>query len=171
MSAVLKQPEVLVLEDWSDPLWRLENIYWVLNDKGQEVPFQLRAEQREFLQSIRSRNLVLKARQIGFTTAISLLQLDQCLFNRNFKAATIADTLQNAQEIFRTKIEFPFMRLPKDLRKSIGVATDSKTEYIFGNGSSISVTTTLRPRNVRVASAYAAGVPIATIRTSAVAVV
>lgn len=136
--------DALVLEDWSSPMWRLDNLYWVLDDKGREVPFRLRREQREFLENLHNWNLVLKSRQIGFTTVISLLQLDQCIFNKGYKAVTIADTLQSATEIFRTKIEFPWLKLPEDLRKAMPVVTDSKTEYVWATGSSIGTTTSAR---------------------------
>ena len=136
--------DTLITEDWASPMWRLDNLYWVLDDRGMEVPFRMRIEQREFLENLHHWNLVLKSRQIGFTTVISLLQLDQCVFNKGYKAVTIADTLQSATEIFRTKIEFPWLKLPKGIRDNVPLVGDSKTEYVWATGSSIGTTTSAR---------------------------
>lgn len=136
--------DALITEDWASPLWRLDNLYHVLAADGQEIPFRMRPEQKEFMQALHNLNVILKARQLGFTTFIEILMLDQAVFNKNFKAVCIADTLINAQEIFRTKIAFPWSKLPAPLRQSLGVNTDSKTEFIFGNGSSVGVTTSAR---------------------------
>lgn len=137
-------PGAFVLEDWSDPLWRLNNIYWVLTDQGQEVPFVLRPEQEDLVRNLHARNVVPKSRQHGITTVVELIGLDQCIWNRNFKAATIAHTLRDAKEIFRTKVQFPWSKLPAALRDAIGVRTETADELIFGNGSAISVTTSVR---------------------------
>jgi len=136
--------EVFNIEDWSNPLWRLNSIYWVLDMQGEERPFKLRTEQEDLLRNLHSANLILKARQLGFSTLIELIGLDQCCFTRNFKAVTIADTIPVANELFRTKVEFPWSRLPRSLKKEIGVSTEAKGELIFGNGSSYTVTTSAR---------------------------
>ncbi|KAL8195931.1 UNVERIFIED_CONTAM: hypothetical protein K2H54_000160 [Gekko kuhli] len=52
-------------------------------------------------------NIVLKARQLGFSTAIDIYLLDEALFNKNLKCGIIAHDLTAAGEIYRTKIEIP----------------------------------------------------------------
>ena len=128
----------------ADPMWRLDNLYWILDDKGREVRFRLRPAQLEFLNNLHNWNLILKARQVGYTTVVSLLQLDQCIFNKGYKAVTIADTLQSATEIFRTKIAYPWMKLPEVIRKNLPLKSESNTEYVWASGSSIGTTTSAR---------------------------
>lgn len=136
--------DIAVIENMRDPMWRLDNLYWILDDKGSEVPFRLRPAQREFLSNLHNWNLILKARQVGYTTVVSLLQLDQCLFNRGYKAVTIADTLQAATEIFRTKIAYPWLKLPEGIRNNLPLRSESSTEYVWQTGSSIGTTTSAR---------------------------
>ena len=134
----------LIIEDWSSPIWRIENLYWIVTDSGEEVKFRLREEQREYLQALHSRNVILKSRQLGFSTLISVLQLDQCVWNANFKAATICDTLKKAGDMFRDKVLFPWDRLPAPIRDAVGVKNQTLNEIVFGNGSTLSVTTSAR---------------------------
>ena len=59
--------------------------------------------------------IVLKARQLGVTTFFSVLFLDDCLFNPNREAGIIADTRENAEEIFRTKVKDVWDNVAKDI--------------------------------------------------------
>jgi hypothetical protein len=128
----------------ADPWWRLSNLYTIVTDEGREMRFLPNEEQTNLYQNIWYRNLVLKARQLGFTTFIDLMGLDQCLFNSNFTAVVIADSLENATKIFRRKIDDPYKKLPTLVRDIAPTAKATASELIFENGSSIAVTTSAR---------------------------
>ena len=89
-------------------------------------------------------NAILKARQLGFTTFIQLFMLDAAVFNKNVRAGTIAHNLLDAQTIFRDKVKFPYDQLPETVRASVPTITDSATELVLANNSSIRVGTSLR---------------------------
>lgn len=89
-------------------------------------------------------NVILKARQLGFSTFIDIFILDFLLFNREKKAGIVAHTLDDAKSLFETKIKFPYDNLPGWLREQIKTTTDSKTEVGFENGSGVKVGTSLR---------------------------
>ena len=131
--------EIRVVEDWASPLWRLNNIYWVKDDQGAEMPFKLRPQQLDLLQNLHNRNVIDKSRQIGFTTAIDLMALDGCIWNKHFNAAIIANTLPNASKIFSNKVDYPWKKLPQALRDRVGLVKKTTEEIHFGNGSTISV--------------------------------
>lgn len=57
---------LFVVEDWSSPEWRLDHLYTIADADGREIPFRPNAEQRQFLANLHDRNLVLKARQLGY---------------------------------------------------------------------------------------------------------
>ncbi len=48
-----------------------------------ELPFKPNHAQIKFLDRLWYRNIILKARQLGFTTLICVLWLDHALFNAN----------------------------------------------------------------------------------------
>jgi hypothetical protein len=89
-------------------------------------------------------NVILKARQLGFTTFIQIFQLDACVFNSNVRAGTIAHTLTDAQSIFRDKVKYPYDNLPEGLKAAVPSLGDSKSELSLANNSSIRVGTSLR---------------------------
>ena len=109
--------------------------------------FKPNKAQRERYINGKNRDLILKARQLGFTTFEMIDALDDCLWIADFNAGCIAHRLPSAKDIFRNKIKFAYTRIPdtwKDIFKTIGFAlpvpTNDKGEgYIFSNGSSIHV--------------------------------
>jgi hypothetical protein len=89
-------------------------------------------------------NVILKARQMGFSTAIGIFALDQCLWVPNTRAGIIAQTEDDVLKLFKNKIQKPYMALPKALRDAIGLQSMSKTEITLGNGSSLQVGMSMR---------------------------
>jgi hypothetical protein len=114
---------------WRSLEWRLDNLYWIVDKAGKKVRFVMNDQQRAFIRRIGPRNLILKARQLGFSTLIEILQFDQALFNVNHTGVVIADTLPNASKLFK-KIEFAYEQLGPALKKAFPL--DSKN-----SGSSI----------------------------------
>jgi hypothetical protein len=124
--------------EWSDPWWRLTHLYWIQDKNGRPVLFKPNPEQEAFYRSIWYRNIILKARQLGFSTLMMIMALDQAMWVPNFNAGVIADTLPNAMKLFR-KISFAYKRLPKFVRDQFPVKSMSASEIIFAHDSSISV--------------------------------
>jgi hypothetical protein len=127
----------------SDPRWRLNNLYWIMDKTGKKIPFRLNWAQEELLTNLHHCNLILKARQLGFTTAIQIFLLDQALFNSNVRCGTIAHRLDDAKTIFRDKVRFPYDHLPEGIRSARSLVSDSAEELLFSNNSSIRVGTSL----------------------------
>ena len=128
----------------TDRNWRLSNLYWITGKEGQRVKFSPNWAQEELLRDLHYRNVILKARQIGFTTFIQLLMLDECLFNSNISCGTIAHSLPDAQSIFKHKIKFPYDNLPVGIKQAVHKVGDSASELHLANNSSIRVGTSLR---------------------------
>ena len=81
----------------NDPLWRLNNLYRIIDKSGNKSLFKLNWAQEHLYQDMWYCNLILKARQLGISTFISLLFLDRCLFNSNQHAGIIAHTREDAE--------------------------------------------------------------------------
>jgi hypothetical protein len=123
--------------------WRLDSLYWVQDESGRAVRFVRNESQRAYWQNAWYLNAVLKARQLGFSTLIALLELDTCLFNSNTAAGIIDYSLVDAKKKL-AKIAFAYQRLPAWLRERLPTVKDSTTELAFANGSSIQVGTSHR---------------------------
>lgn len=135
-------------DQFLDPRWRLNNLYSIINKQGRLVPFRLWDEQREFLENIHTRNLILKARQRGFTSLLCLIYLDDCLFTPNRRAAVIAHKMDDAKVIFRDKVRLPYDNLDPALRRMIPATQDSADTLTLGNNSSFRVSTSVRSSTV-----------------------
>ncbi len=129
---------------WEDPRWRLDNLYRITDAEGRRVPFRMNAAQAELFDERHTLNVVLKARQLGFTTLIQLLMLDACLFTPDVRAGTIAHTLGAAEAIFRDKVKFPLENLDPAIRRANPAVADSARTLRFANNSMLRVDTSLR---------------------------
>lgn len=129
----------------ADREWRLDNLYTVINEQGELVKFRLRPAQRKLLRGMHYKNIILKARQLGFTTFICIFLLDYALFNRNKQIGIIGPTQNDTAVIFR-KIKIAWDNFPKQIKEFLGLGTvgDSKIEYEFTNGSLVRISTSLR---------------------------
>lgn len=113
--------------------------------EGLIAPFFPNAAQSQFMDAIHYRNVILKARQLGFTTLISILWLDHALFNANQRCAIIAHEVEAAEAIFKDKVRFAYENLPDLIRQRMPLSRDSAKEIRFGhNNSAIRVATSVR---------------------------
>lgn len=114
--------------------WRVNNLYKIVNKDLQKIKFQRNEAQRDFQIKKTNRNIILKSRQLGFTTDESIDTLDDVLFNSNFSALFIAHTKEDATEIFDKKVSFAWQNLDKDLTTLYQVDAESSNKLKFGFG-------------------------------------
>jgi len=135
----------------SDQEWRLDNLYWVVDEHGQEVQFKLNPTQRFLYKNLWFLSVILKSRQHGVTTLILLLWLDFCLFSENIQCGIVAHNREDAEYIFENKAKFAFKNLSRHdplmrdfLLSYLSVSTDTANEMRFSTGSVLRVATSLR---------------------------
>lgn len=155
--AAITAPEQQALaelaKNLADPMWRITSgaLYKIMvkregeDGEGFVVSFKPNRAQRRFIKRMWHRNLILKARQLGFTTLIAILFLDHALFNANQRCGIIAQDREAAEVIFRDKVKFAYDNLPPALKAAMPLARNSASELLFGhNNSSIRVATSMR---------------------------
>lgn len=133
----------LAQERLLDPLWRMNNLYYIVDKSGNKVKFKLNWAQEELYRNAWYCNLVLKARQLGISTFCCMLFLDRCLFNSNVFAGILSYTQEDAKQMFK-KIKFAYDNLPQEIKKHRVATVDSAMELTLNNGSSIRVGTSMR---------------------------
>ena len=129
------------LSDWR---WRINNLYWITNKAGKRTKFEMNWAQEQLWNEMWYCNVILKARQLGFTTFIQIFMLDAALFTSDIRAGIIAHTRDDARVFFRDKVKFPYDNLPEALKRARHLIADSAFELSFSNNSSIRVGTSLR---------------------------
>jgi hypothetical protein len=139
------------LDKLQDPYWRLTSgeLYKIVvkhndDDEGLVLPFKPNRAQRRFLARLHHRNIILKARQLGFSTLVCILWLDFALFNQNVKCGIIAQDDGAAKNLFKDKVKFAYDNLPEAIRTAMPLLNCNEHEMTFKNGSSIRVATSMR---------------------------
>lgn len=147
-------------EEWAkslrNPFWRIcSGVLYKIMIKGEEtaegdapvtvLPFLPNINQLRFLHALHDRNVILKARQLGFTTMASVMALDRALWMPNQRCGIIAHNLDSAAEILRDKVKFAYTNLPEPLRMRMPLARESAKELLFAhNNSALRVATSMR---------------------------
>lgn len=135
---------------FSDQQWRLNNLYKVKDKHGRIVDFVMNDAQEKLFDDMWYLNVILKARQLGFSTFIDLYILDSCLWNPNTSAGIIAHHVDDAKAIYEDKVKLPYSLLDESIRKFLGATTDRAGEIKFKNGSSIRVSTSFRSGTLQI---------------------
>ena len=140
-----------------DQLWRIQNLYKIVNKEGKSCTFKLNPSQEKIFRELHTCNIVLKARQLGISTFCCLYLLDECLFNKNFTAGIIAHTREDAEYLFK-RVKYAYDNLPAihtsegiiDLKDTFKARSDSARELSFVNGSMIRVGTSMRSATLNI---------------------
>lgn len=129
----------------SDRNWRLNNLYFIKNKNGQKVLMRYNWAQKTFYSSMWYFNVILKARQLGFSTFICIYFLDSCLFNDNHRCGIIDSGIDDAKKKLKM-IKFAYENLPPEFKGIIypEMTTNAAELIEFANGSGISVGTSHR---------------------------
>lgn len=142
----------------TDRAWRIHNLYLILDEEGKVVPFVPRPEQLEFWEHRHTRNFIPKARKLGISTMIVLLNGDECVWTPNLRAAIIdlkEDDAFAKLDIFRTswtkgpEYEWsnPMMGLLwKAIHQMNPLTKDKAGELAWENGARIMASTSFTGR-------------------------
>jgi hypothetical protein len=136
-------------EGLRDPWWRITSgaVYKIMtkgneDEPGAIVPFIPNEAQTDFLRRIWTRNVIVKGRQLGFTTLKQIYQLDHALFVANQRVGTVAHELEAVKAIFRDKVRLAYRNLPPVLQEAFPLKQENESELLFAhNNSSFRVAT------------------------------
>jgi hypothetical protein len=132
--------------------FRLCAFYYIKDKDGNKVRFSPNIAQIEYYKNSHQNDIILKARQLGFTTFKMLHDLDSCLFKKNFSAGCIAHSDKDSKDIYRNKIRFAYRNIKPSIIQMLAKigyqfpipTNDKDNAYVFSNGSSIGVSTGYR---------------------------
>jgi hypothetical protein len=109
-------------------LWRLDNLYFIKTKDMRQVPLRLNRAQRDFLTRRSRKAYILKARQLGFTTACLIDMLDDTIFTPNMNSAIIAHERDKVVKLFEI-VKRAFEHLDPILKPR--VSFDNRNELYF----------------------------------------
>jgi len=105
------------------------------DEEGLTLPFHPRPEQTSYYLDPAYRKLVLKARQIGFTTAIVIEQLDNALWTPDQRSLIVAQSNADMEAIFRDKVQFAYDNLPPIVAPMVPTIKRTERMLQFVNNS------------------------------------
>lgn len=128
-------------------LWRLNNIYTIIDKYGNMVRFRMnRSQHIVYAASLRHpRIIILKSRQQGISTLWLVSFSDDALFFRNFSIGLMAQGIDESSTLLnRTKILWEELNpMIKDFL-GIYITKDNTNELAFSNKSTIFIRTSFR---------------------------
>jgi len=126
-------------------LWRMNNLYKVINKQGDLVLFRMNPLQKKVAEVKHNRKIILKSRQVGISTYHLLYNLDEAIFNENLTNGVMAQGLDEAAELLE-KCRVAWDNLDPKIKEflSIKLITDNSKEYAFSNNSKLMIRTSFR---------------------------
>jgi len=103
----------------ADPRPWIETNLWLRTKQRAVVPFRLNPAQLDYYRQRTNRDLILKARQLGFTTDTCGLFFADTLLNPNTISVIVAHDADSSQRIFQIVHLFQ-QRLPEEEKQEIG---------------------------------------------------
>lgn len=142
MNEIEEFKKLLSNKEWRLFSWKL---YFIKDKYWRRVPFIPNEAQTEYYQNRHTKNIILKARQLWFSTFIDIDKLDDFLFTSFSSYWVIAQDIDTAKLIFNDKIKFAFDNLPEWLKNQFKLDTERKWELkCENNHNSIMVDTSFR---------------------------
>ena len=137
----------------SSKLWRLNNLYTIIDKVGKTVPFIMNTAQHLVYSTslTHPRLIILKSRQQGISTLWLISFFDDALFNKNFSVGLMAQGLDESSKLLE-RIGVLWKYIDIDVLKMLDVnkGKDNSKEFSFDNGSTFVTSQELNTRNTGV---------------------
>ena len=131
----------------SSKLWRLNNLYTIIDKWGQRVVFNMnRAQHKVYAASLEHpRIIILKSRQQGISTLWLISFFDDCIFYNDFKSGLMAQDSSAAESLLQ-RVKLLWDNLDDSIKDYVQIQNtkDNTKEFSFNNGSSIFIRTSFR---------------------------
>jgi len=131
----------------SSKLWRLNNIYSIIDKRGDKITFRMNRAQHIVYSRTRQhpRVIILKSRQQGISTFWLVSMFDDAAFKPNYTIGLMAQGLDEASTLLeRTK--FLWDELAPSVKRFLGIKciADNSKKYAFSNNSTIFIRVSFR---------------------------
>jgi hypothetical protein len=142
VARLIIENELLQVEIQNHPEYLIEMVFVIVDKDKLVVPFFMNEVQKEFIQDLSQaiedykagrrlhiKFLILKGRQLGFTSLITAYQLACTITRKNFEGFTAADEDGNTGTIFENKAKHPYSLLPEKIKPT--AKYNNKKQLLF----------------------------------------
>jgi len=128
-------------------LWRLNNLYTIVNKDGYKMQFLMNyAQHKVYAASLRHpRIIILKSRQQGISTFWLISFQDDAIFNVDLNVGMLAQGLEEASTLLsRSKLSWENFPQPVKDYFNIRLVQDNTKQMSYSNGSTVFIRTSFR---------------------------
>ena len=124
----------------SDKLWRLNNLYYIIDKEDRVTLLKLNYAQQEVYRVKHPKTITLKSRQQGISTYKIAEGLDKCLFNSHSQAGVQSYGQSEAKKLYK-KAMFMWDKLDPDIKEllDIRLVAANQEGMTFSNGSTLKI--------------------------------
>jgi hypothetical protein len=124
--------EEAALKAFRSPSWRLQSLYSIRTREGSVIPFRPRPQQQEIIELIYRqgcrRIIILKARQLGFSTLLGVVCADRLCFGMGQQISLIDQTLEDARQKLRDIVLVAYESLDPALKRELPLVRSNTGE-------------------------------------------
>lgn len=113
-----------------DPVWRINNLYKIVDKNGRLVTFRENEHQAMVNRDTSNEKIILKSRQIGFSTGCLIRLFDKSIWTPNQTSVIIAHEQDSIKKLFRI-IYRAHKFMDPDIQPALDRGGGSKYEYFF----------------------------------------
>lgn len=124
----------IIAQAIADPQLWIENFITIVDKNNEEIPFVLNEQQDRFLNNITKYNVILKSRQLGFSTLSCALSLYHATTKKNCQCLLVSYTQASSDTLFY-KLKQMYTSLPDIIKPKL--TNNNKKELVMENGSVI----------------------------------
>jgi len=139
--------EQFINEYLTSKLWRLNNLYTIIDKDGERIPFVMNMSQLRVYQalSIHERLIILKSRQQGISTFWLIYFFDDAMFEKDFNIGLMAQGKEEAATLLE-RVKLAWEQLDDSIKQFLNVSLDkdNSTEFSFSNNCTIFIRTSFR---------------------------
>lgn len=117
-------------DNFKDPVWRLNHLYKIQTKDARMVTFKENKHQAKVNRSKTLRKQILKARQVGISTACILRMFDETIWTPNTTSMIMAHEQDSIKKLFRIVMRAHKFMHP-DIQPKLDRGGGSKYEYYF----------------------------------------
>lgn len=142
-----KDDEDFIENYLSSKLWRMNNLYTILDKDGDPVKFLMnRAQHKVYSASLfHPRLIILKSRQQGISTFWLIYFFDEAIFKDNMNLGLMAQGIDEASTLLK-RVKYAWLNLSDEIKQYLQISktTENSKEFGFSNNSTIFIRTSFR---------------------------
>ena len=140
--------DIQFIEEYlTSKLWRMNNLYTIIDKDGIRVPFIMNKSQHRVYSAYlkHPRLIILKSRQQGISTFWLLFFFDEALFGEDLNLGLMAQGADEAATLLE-RVKFSWDNLDVSIKDFLGIAVDKNNAkaFSFTNNSTLFIRTSFR---------------------------